>query len=123
MLSCKLYFLEIQTPKRTLHKIGVTARPIQQRLAEIETDLLAHYKTITIQLLGTWSHRGNVELYFKHRYQNFNYRIGSLTEYFKFGAADANAALHELQEMKAKVLSPVEIDILKDNIGLYQVAI
>ncbi|MBD2537128.1 GIY-YIG nuclease family protein, partial [Nostoc flagelliforme FACHB-838] len=72
---------------------------------------------------GTWSHRGNVELYFKHRYHNYNYRIGSLTEYFKFGATDANAALHELQQMKDKVLSPVEIDILKDNISLSLVVI
>ncbi|WP_341529213.1 GIY-YIG nuclease family protein [Nostoc sp. UHCC 0302] len=123
ILSCTLYFLEIQTPKRNLYKIGVTTRPIQQRLAEIETNLLAYYETVDIQVLGTWSHRGNVELYFKHRYQDFNYRIGSLTEYFKFGVADANAALHELQQMKAKVLSPVEIDILKDNISLSQVAI
>ncbi|MBN3947997.1 MAG: GIY-YIG nuclease family protein [Nostoc sp. NMS7] len=123
ILSCTLYFLEIQTPKGILHKIGVTARPIQQRLIEIETDLLISYQTVTIQILGTWPHRGNVELYFKHRYHNYNYRIGSLTEYFKFGATDANAALHELQQMKVKVLFPVEIDILKDNISLSQVAI
>lgn len=109
--------------KGTLYKIGVTARPIQQRLTEIETDLLISYQTVAIQILGTWSHRGNVELYFKHRYHNYNYRIGSLTEYFKFGANDANTALHELQQMKDKVLSPVEIDILKENISLSQVAI
>jgi hypothetical protein len=123
ILSCSLYFLEIQTPKRTLYKIGVTARPIQQRLAEIETDLLAHYQNVAIQILGTWSHRGNVELYFKHHYHNYNYRIGSLTEYFKFNAADANTVLHELQQVKAKALFPVEIDLLKDNISLSQVAI
>lgn len=106
-----------------LYKIGVTTRPIQQQLVEIEADLLDHYKTVEIQILGTWTHRGNVELYFKHRYQNFNYRIGSLTEYFKFNPSDANAILSELHGMKAKVLSPVEIDILKDNISLSQVAI
>ena len=50
-------------------------------------------------------------------------RWANCTEYFKFGAADANAALHELQQMKDKVLSPVEIDILKDNISLSQLAI
>ena len=123
ILSYNLYFLEIQTPKGTLHKIGVTARPIQERLTEIETDLLIPYQTVAIQILGTWPHRGNVELYFKHRYHNYNYRIGSLTEYLKFGATDANAALHELQQMKVKVLYPVEIDILKDNISLSQFAI
>ncbi|NEU82828.1 GIY-YIG nuclease family protein [Nostoc sp. UIC 10630] len=123
ILSCSLYFLEIQTHIGTLYKIGVTTRPIQQRLAEIKADLLPQYKTVAIQILGTWPHRGNVELYFKHRYHNYNYRIGSLTEYFKFGATDANTVLHELQKMKDKVLSPGEIDILKDNISLSQIAI
>lgn len=106
-----------------MYKIGVTSRSIQQRLPEIEADLLPHYKTVDIQVLGTWAHQGNVELYFKHRYQSFNYRIGSLTEYFKFNPSDANTVLSELHGMKAKVLSPVEIDILKDNISLSQVAI
>ncbi|MEH2076205.1 MAG: hypothetical protein V7K57_17705 [Nostoc sp.] len=64
-----------------------------------------------------------IATYFKHRYQNFNYRIGSLTEYFKFNPLDANAVLSELHEMKAKVLSPVEMEILSENIGLSQVAI
>lgn len=123
ILSCFLYFLEIKTHIGTLYKIGVTTRPIEQRLTEIETDLLIPYQTVTIQILGTWPHRGNVELYFKHRYHNYSYRIGSLTEYFKFGATDANTVLHELQQMKDKVLCPVEIDILKDNISLSQVAI
>ena len=123
ILSCTLYFLQIQTHIGTLYKIGVTSRPIQQRLPEIEADLLHHYKTVDIQVLGTWAHRGNVELYFKHRYQSFNYRIGSLTEYFKFNPSDANAVLSELHSMKAKVLSPVEIEILSENIGLSQVAI
>ncbi|MBD2616060.1 hypothetical protein VF14_36455 [Nostoc linckia z18] len=112
ILSCTLYFLEIQIHIGTLYKIGVTTRPIQQRLVEIEADLLDHYKTVEIQILGTWTHRGNVELYFKHRYQSFNYRIGSLTEYFKFNPSDANAVLSELQQMKSKVLSPFEIEIL-----------
>jgi hypothetical protein len=123
ILSCTLYFLQIQTHIGTLYKIGITTRPIQQRLPEIEADLLDHYKTIDIQILGTWQHRGNVELYFKHRYHNFNSRIGSLTEYFKFNPSDANAVLSELHGMKAKVLSPVEIEILSENIGCSQIAL
>ncbi|MBD2564895.1 MULTISPECIES: GIY-YIG nuclease family protein [Nostoc] len=123
ILSCNLYFLEIQTHIGTLYKIGVTTRPIQQRLVEIKADLFIPYKTVAIQILGTWPHRGNVELYFKHRYHNYNYRIGSLTEYFKFNPSDANAILSELHSMKAKVLSTGEINILKDNISLSQVAI
>ena len=61
-------------------------------------------------LLGLWEHRGNVELYFKHRYQPFNYRIGKLTEYFVF--PNVKLILNDLYEMKSKVLSDVELDVL-----------
>jgi hypothetical protein len=115
ILSCTLYFLEIQTNKGTLYKIGVTQRTVTERVAEVERDLLAHYQSITIQVLGTWVNRGNVELYFKHRYRDFNYPIGNLTEYYKFNTEDAKIVLNDLQEMKAKVLSSVEIDILRDK--------
>jgi len=115
ILSCTLYFLEIQTNKGTLYKIGVTQRTVTERVAEVERDLLAHYQSITIQVLGTWVNRGNVELYFKHRYRDFNYPIGNLTEYYKFNTEDAKIVLHDLQEMKAKVLSSVEMDILRDK--------
>lgn len=84
-------------------------------MAEVEKDLLAHYQTVAIRVLGTWSHRGNVELYFKHRYRDFNYSIGSLTEYYKFNTEDAVFVLRDLQEMETKVLSSVEIDILEDS--------
>ena len=123
ILSCTLYFLEIHTSKETLYKIGVTQRPIAERVAEVERDLLAHYQTVAIRVLGTWSYRGNVELYFKHRYQDFNYPIGSLTEYYKFNTESAKIVLRDLQEMKIKVLSSVEIDILEDKPDAIKVAV
>jgi len=123
ILSCTLYFLKIETDEGNLYKIGVTARLIPERLAEIEIDLLAHYQNVAIRVLGAWSHRGNVELYFKHRFHAFNYPIGSLTEYFKFNAVDAKAALIELQQMLPKTLSDVEIDVLEDNSSFLQIAV
>ncbi len=66
-----------------------------------------------IQVNGVWKHRGNVELYFLHRYKDFNYRIGSLTEYFKL--ADVEAVWDDLRQMKPKVLEPVELDVLSEN--------
>ncbi|MBD2303052.1 GIY-YIG nuclease family protein [Nostoc sp. FACHB-190] len=123
VLSCTLYFLEIQTNKGTLYKIGVTTRPVIQRVGEVERDLLAHYKNVVIKVLGTWQHRGNVELYFKHRYQEFNYPIGSLTEYFKFNNDDIFDALRDLQQMPPKILSEVEVDILKENSSSLQIAV
>ena len=64
---------------------------------------------VAVSLLGLWEHRGNVELYFKHRYQPFNYRIGKLTEYFAF--PDVKPVLNDLYGMEAKVLSEVEVDV------------
>jgi hypothetical protein len=91
----------------------VTKRPIEERVTEVQRDLAAHYKQVDIQVLGVWKHRGNVELYFKHRYKDFNYRIGSLTEYFKL--ADVEAVWDDLRQMPPKVLEPVELDVLSEN--------
>ncbi|MHC5746788.1 MAG: competence protein CoiA family protein [Nostoc sp.] len=123
ILSCTLYFLEIQTNIGTLYKIGVTQRPVLKRVAEVKMDLLAHYLSVAIKVLETWEHRGNIELYFKHRYRNFNYPIGSLTEYYKFNTEDVKIVLSDLQKMKPKVLSQDEIDILEENTNLIQVAV
>jgi hypothetical protein len=123
ILSCTLYFLQIQTNIGTLYKIGVTQRPIVKRVAEVKMDLLAHYSSAAIQVLGTWEHRGNIELYFKHRYRDFNYPIGSLTEYYKFNAEDVKIVLDDLQKMKPKILCQDEIDILEENSSLIQVAV
>lgn len=123
ILSSSLYFLEIQTDKDILYKIGVTTRPIKDRLAEIKLDLTAHYQTVAIKVLVTWLHRGNIELYFKHRYRNFNYPIGSLTEYYKFDTEDIKIVLSDLQQMLPLVLSQVEIDILEENSSWEQIAV
>ncbi|MBO3457684.1 GIY-YIG nuclease family protein [Aetokthonos hydrillicola Thurmond2011] len=112
ILSCALYFLEIQANEETLHKIGVTQRPLLERVTEIERDLLAHYKTVSIKVLGTWLHRGNVELYFKHRYDHFNYPVGNLTEYYKFPSTDFLSVMGDLQQMQPKVLSEIERGIV-----------
>lgn len=114
ILSCTLYFLEIQTNKGILYKIGVTQRPIEKRVAEVEMDLGAHYQSVDIKVLGTWEHRGNVELYFKHRYHDFNHKIGNLTEYYKFNTENAKNVLNDLHQMKPKVLSQNERDILEE---------
>ena len=113
ILENKLYFLEIKAGKKLLHKIGITKRPIAERVAEVERDLANHYKSVEIQLIDTWNHRGNVELYFKHRYKNSNYRIGKLTEYFKFD--DVELVLEDLHQMQPKVLQPVELELMEGN--------
>lgn len=110
--SC-LYFLEIKTGRRLLHKIGVTKRPIEERIAEVYRDLTAHYKSVDIQVIGTWEHRGNVELYFKHKYKDFNYKIGTLTEYFKL--PNIELVVDDLYQMQPKKLVQSELALLGEN--------
>lgn len=113
-----LYFLEVEADGQTFHKIGITKRPIEERVAEVQRDLNSYFKAISIQVLGVWLHRGNVEKYFKHRYHDFNYPIGNLTEYYKFNdLKDALAVLCDLQQMQPKVLQEMELDILDDKLS------
>lgn len=113
ILSQTLYYLEVQADGQTFYKIGTTTRLIAERVAEIQTELHSHSRIVAIKVLGTWNYRGNVELYFKYRYQSYNHRIGTLTEYYKFDDPDeAKAALRDLRRMKPKVLTPEEMDIL-----------
>ena len=103
--------MEIKTGKKTLHKIGITKRLIAERVLEVQRDLNNHYKSLDINVLHTWEHRGNVELYFKHRYKQFNYKIGTLTEYFKF--TDVELVLDDLHQMPSKVLTAVELELME----------
>src|SRR5439155_26674130 len=80
ILTCSLYFLEINGGQ--YYKIGVTQRDIQERVEDIRADLLPHLGAVQIEVLDLWPGRGNVELYFKHRYQAHNTPMGPLTEYF-----------------------------------------
>ncbi len=115
ILLSSLYYLKVQADGKPLYKIGVTTRSMSQRSAEVYRDLLSHYKVVGIEVLGTWANRGNVERYFKYRYCDFNYPIGSLTEYFRF-ADKTQAVERDLHQMSAKVLSPVEQEIIDGKI-------
>ena len=110
ILVNSLYFLEVKANGNCFYKIGVTTRSIDERIAEVQRDVRAHYSDVAINLLGLWEHRGNVELYFKHRYKAFNYRIGKLTEYFAF--TNVKVVLNDLYGMELKVLSAVEVDAI-----------
>ena len=114
ILRFTLYFLRIKADNKILHKIGVTSRTMSDRLPEIERDLRQHYSKVAIDILGTWQHRGNVELYFKHRYKEFNYHIGKLTEYYLF--KDIGLILEDLRFMQPKDLTTKELEILRESL-------
>lgn len=116
ILELKLYFLKISTSRKTIYKVGVTKRNIEERVAEVRRDVEKHLGKPRIEVLGTWPHRGNVELYFKHRYKDCNYPLGKLTEYFDF--ADVEPVMADLQGMEAKVLRAEELKLLRgDRVG------
>jgi transcriptional regulator with XRE-family HTH domain len=75
--------------------------PIEERVIEIYRDLAAYYKKIEIKILETSA--------------SPNYKIGKLTEYFKFD--EVEPVLRDLRQMKPKVLEKVELDILDGNLS------
>jgi hypothetical protein len=111
ILSSTLYFLEIRTPDKVLYKIGVTTRNIEDRLTEIRQDLRSHLPAFQLNVQGTWVHRGNVELYFKHRYARYRKQMGSLTEYFVF--PNARIVIADLAQMKPIMLKGDEQAVLQ----------
>jgi hypothetical protein len=98
VLSATLYFIEMRADGRMLHKIGITTRPLDQRIAEIRADLAPHFGTVELVPIRSWPNRGAVERYFKHRYRRFQHKIGNLTEYFAFD--DVRAVKRDLSRMK-----------------------
>ena len=127
ILLNNLYYLEAVVDGQTFYNIGVTRRLIEERVAEVEREVRSHFGIpipISVEVLGTWTHRGNVEKYFKYRYARFNYPIGSLTEYYKFDdESDAASVLRDLRRMKLKGLSQKEQDILEGRPSLVEQAI
>ncbi|MBW4595470.1 MAG: GIY-YIG nuclease family protein [Brasilonema angustatum HA4187-MV1] len=108
-----LYFLRTEVDGQTLYKIGITTRSVEERVKEVQSDLRSHFTNIKIEVLGTWSHRGNVEKYFKYRYRNFHYPLGRLTEYFTFKDENALVVLRDLERMKPQEFSPLDMDLLE----------
>ena len=111
ILSQSLYFLEVTCDGQVHYKIGVSTR-VGERLAQIKRDLCLHFKEVDIKILGEWNHRGNVEKYFKFKYADYQGKIGTLTEYFRFSADEVKRVLRDLRRMKTKVLTPEENSIL-----------
>ncbi|KAB8139733.1 GIY-YIG nuclease family protein [Chloroflexia bacterium SDU3-3] len=111
ILSTTLYLFQITLPTGVIHKIGVTTRPVAERMAEVALELQrvtgAH---VPVSLVDAWPHRGNVEWYFKHRYAAHRHPLGTLTEYFAF--PDLKAVLRDLRRMPPKTFTEIEREVL-----------
>jgi hypothetical protein len=112
LASC-LYFLKIDNGR--LYKIGVTTRHISERVHEVRQDLQAHLGDVGIDVIGTWPAYGNLELYFKYRYQDQNVRVGVLTEYFAF--ANVSPVLLDLENLPTRRLTRLEEGILAGELS------
>lgn len=100
-----LYFLEIDTGQQTLHKIGLTARPISERMSEIEAFLRSHLGVQAIKPLYVLARVPYVEAYFLAKYAAYQRPIHRATEYFDFGA-DLKPVLAELSQLETADLEP-----------------
>lgn len=97
-----LYFLEVVVDHQKIYKIGLTSRPLNTRIKEIEQALKAFYLTIEITVL--FQHKGVafLETFFKNKYANKQVKIGQLTEYFSFSKEEAHLVLKDLNLLKFK---------------------
>jgi len=97
-----LYLLRIEADGRLIHKIGITARPIEARVAEVEAFLKGHFGKLAIAPLFYLPSVPYVEGYFKARYAARRLRIGPATEYFDLGE-DFDRAQAELSGLALAV--------------------
>lgn len=97
-----LYFLAVQGQVSgevvRLHKIGITSRPVAERVAEVTEDVREHVQDATVQVVDSWPGQGRGEGYFKFKYATHQYRLGKLTEYFAFD--DPARVLRDLRRLR-----------------------
>jgi len=97
-----LYLLDVRVNRRSIHKIGVTSRAVEVRLAEIERALAGHFEDVALEVAQVWKARGCVELYFKRRFAAYRAEVARSTEYFDLARApnERNAPLAELAALE-----------------------
>jgi len=110
VLRSALYLVEIETRTGRFHKIGVTMRPIEERIAEIHAALVPYVGVTTMKVLNVFPHRGHVEPYVKFKYAKQRRAIGNFTEYFDW--LDRTGTIRDLRRMPAKVLTSLEQCVL-----------
>lgn len=110
VLSHSLYFLEIAHDGGVIYKAGVTTRAIGERIAEIERDLHPHLGAVRIEVLRLLKHRGSIEHYLLHRYQEYHIEVGNFQEYLAFD--NRRNILSDITRLGDKALQDWEQDIL-----------
>lgn len=106
--SQQLYLLLIEHTAGTLYKLGVTARPIEQRIEEVKRDLKPFIDIRHIEALRLLRNQGAVERYAHHRYQAHRAAMGLLTEYYTFDKDQRRNLLSDLTRLGDRELMEVE---------------
>ncbi|GAB4443896.1 MAG: hypothetical protein Kow0031_26250 [Anaerolineae bacterium] len=84
--SLALYLLRVEAIPG-LVKIGVTARPVEERVAEVRRDLAAAGYPGEVEVLRYKPGCGAVEAYLKALWQQYRAKIGPHQEYFRLNEA------------------------------------
>jgi len=95
-----LYFLEIKSGKDKFYKIGITTRPVEERIKEIRAFLAKQgYTHAEISCPFALDKSGLVESYFKACFEKHRFLIGTATEYFSFDKDVLRAVKIELNNL------------------------
>lgn len=107
-----LYFLEIDTDRGVIHKIGITTREIEERILEIKAFLKQHLTVHAITPLFCFAGIPFVENYFKVRYGTYRLNVKPATEYFNFEAIESVKA--ELAQLHQAVVGVKAVPKVSD---------
>lgn len=100
-----LYLLEIATEAGTLLKIGVTARPLTQRITEIQGFLRRQFQHVDVQPRFYVACAPYLEGYFKSKFAAHQVLIAGATEYFR----PFPQAMAELQALAQLVAAGIPV--------------
>ncbi len=109
-----LYFLQVDTERGFLYKIGITRRDLSERMAETEAFLRRQLNDVHLTPLAFIPGAALVEGYFKAKYAAWRYPLDSATEYFALGAQLA-PVLAELTALEQAVGQPTEVPQAADT--------
>jgi hypothetical protein len=97
-----LYFLKIRSGDyRVFYKIGLTSRPMSERLAEIQTNLDTIFEQPNVEVLYQLQDVAFLELFFKQKFKPQQYPIANFTEYFRFEAFEVKQIVDDFKRIES----------------------
>ncbi|MEM6525936.1 MAG: competence protein CoiA family protein [Bacteroidota bacterium] len=95
-----LYYIKVSRQGAApIYKIGITARDMEKRLSEIQSDL-KEMNTLDFEVLFVLKGLGHLETFFKHKYQEWQFDYKCFTEYFELTTDQHEIVIKELEQLK-----------------------